>query len=117
MSSSPTALISTTRSSSSCASPAEAGAAQVVGAQPVAVIACGALGGHLREIAARRGWDVEIVCLPSILHNSPRRIAPAAEELARGLLAAGKRVVLAYADCGTYGELDRLCERLELARL
>ena len=104
-------------SSSSCGSQADAGAAPTVAAQPVAVIACGALGGHLREIAARRGWDVEIVCLPSMLHNSPRQITPAAERLATGLQAAGKRVVLAYADCGTYGELDRLCERLELARL
>src|SRR5215472_6818209 len=113
MSSSPTVLTSTTRSSSSCGSPADAGAR----ASPVAVIACGALGGHLRQIAGRRGWDVEIVCLPSMLHNSPRQIAPAAERLALGLLAAGKRVALAYADCGTYGELDQLCERLGLARL
>jgi len=81
------------------------------------VIACGALGGHLREIAGRRGWDVEIVCLPPMLHNAPRQIAPAVERLAAGLRAAGKRVALAYADCGTYGELDRLCERLGLARL
>src|SRR5215467_1363523 len=117
MSSSPTALISTTPSSSSCASPAEVRPVAAAKVQPVAVIACGALGGHLREIAARRGWDVEIVCLPSMLHNTPRQITPAAERLATGLQAAGKRVALAYADCGTYGELDGLCERLGLARL
>jgi hypothetical protein len=81
------------------------------------VIACGALGGHLREIAGRRGWDIQIHPLPAMLHNAPREIAPAAERLARELQAAGLRVVLAYADCGTYGELDRLCERLGLARL
>src|SRR5262245_48919691 len=69
---------------------------------PVAIIACGALGGHLREIAARRGWDVQIHCLPSMLHNSPREIAPAAEQLAASLLREGSRVVFAYADCGTY---------------
>jgi hypothetical protein len=83
----------------------------------VAVIACGALGAHVREIAERRGWDVSIHCLPAGLHNSPRSIGPAAEELASELLAAGFRVALAYADCGTYGELDALCERLGLARL
>ncbi len=81
------------------------------------MIACGALGGHLREIAGRRGWDVQIHPLPAMLHNAPREITPAAERLARELQAAGLRVVLAYADCGTYGELDRLCERLGLARL
>jgi len=84
---------------------------------PTAIIACGALGGHLREIASRRGWDVQIHCLPSMLHNSPREIAPRAEQLADQLQQNGLRVVLAYADCGTYGELDRLCERRGLARL
>ena len=82
-----------------------------------AIIACGALGGHVREIAARRGWDVQVHTLPSMLHNSPREITPAAERLAEELQEAGLRVVLAYADCGTYGELDKLCERLGLNRL
>jgi Protein of unknown function (DUF1638) len=81
------------------------------------VIACGALGGHVREITARRGWGVQVHTLPSMLHNAPREIAPAAERLAVSLLDAGLRVVLAYADCGTYGELDKLCARLGLARL
>jgi hypothetical protein len=52
-----------------------------------------------------------------MLHNSPREIAAAAERLAADLQREGFRVVLAYADCGTYGELDRLCERRGLARL
>jgi hypothetical protein len=81
------------------------------------VIACGALGGHIREIAARRGWQVELHSLPSLLHNHPERIAPAAEGLARELQARGLRVVLGYADCGSYGALDDLCSRLGLGRL
>ncbi len=85
--------------------------------QPVAVIACGALGGHIREIAARRGWTLELHCLPSLLHNHPGQIAPAAEELARNLLKRGLRVALGYADCGSYGVLDSLCERLGIRRL
>jgi len=98
-----------TGSSSSCSSRSNEA--------PTAIIACGALGGHLREITARRGWDVQIHCLPSMLHNSPREIAPAAERLAASLQQEGLRVLLAYADCGTYGELDQLCERRGLARL
>jgi hypothetical protein len=109
MSSSPTVPTSTTTSSTSCSSPSETAG--------TAIIACGALGGHLRDIAGRRGWDVQIHTLPSMLHNSPREIAPAAERLALELGRAGLRVALAYADCGTYSELDRLCERLGLARL
>jgi hypothetical protein len=106
MSSSPTAPTSTTPSWTSSSSLPE-----------VAVIACGALGGHVREIAARRGWQVELHTLPSLLHNHPERIAPAAERLARELQARGLRVALGYADCGSYGALDRLCERLNLRRL
>jgi hypothetical protein len=66
------------------------------------VVACGALALHVRAIAARRGWDVEVVPLPPELHNRPERIAPAVEELS----ARHRNVVLAFADCGTRGTLD-----------
>ena len=81
------------------------------------VIACGALGGHIREIAARRGWRIELHCLPALLHNRPGQITIHAERIARRALAGGRRVALAYADCGTYGALDELCTRLGLRRL
>jgi hypothetical protein len=81
------------------------------------VIACGALAGHVRRIADDRGWDIQVHALPAGLHNRPDRIAPAAERLARDLLASGHRVALGYADCGSYGALDELCERLGLTRL
>ncbi|HKB29652.1 MAG TPA: DUF1638 domain-containing protein [Streptosporangiaceae bacterium] len=84
---------------------------------PVTVIACGALGGHVREITARRGWAVEVVCLPALLHNRPERIKAEAERLARRAQARKRRVALAYADCGTYGALGDLCERLGLRML
>jgi hypothetical protein len=66
------------------------------------VVACGALALHVRAIAARRGWDVDVRALPPELHNRPERIAPAVEEL----VAQSHEVVLAYADCGTGGALD-----------
>jgi hypothetical protein len=81
------------------------------------VIACGALGASIRQIAARRGWNLELHLLPALLHNRPQRIAPAVERLARRLQSAGRVVVIAYADCGTYGALDAVCERLQVGRL
>src|SRR5690349_13924237 len=108
MSSCPTAPTSTTGSSPSCPSPAE---------QPVAVIACGALGAHLREIIARRGWPAQLHILPALLHNRPSKITDQAERLARSALARGQLVAVAYADCGTYGALDEVCTRLGLRRL
>src|SRR5579864_1718722 len=112
MSSSPTAPTSTTLSSTSCSSRPNPPASPTL-----AVISCGALAGHIREITARRGWPVELHNLPSLLHNHPERIAPAAERLARDLQARGLRVALGYADCGSYGALDELCARLHLHRL
>ena len=70
-----------------------------------------------REIAARRGWPVEVHTLPAPLHNRPARIAPAARGWPASSRLAGLRVALAYADCGTYGALDELCAELGLARL
>lgn len=69
-----------------------------------AVVACGALALHVRAIADRRGWDVEVLPLPPGLHNRPERIAPAVAKLAAG----HERVAVAYADCGTGGALDAL---------
>jgi uncharacterized protein DUF1638 len=66
------------------------------------VVSCGALALHVRAIAERRGWDVEVKALPPELHNRPELIAPAVAEL----VAQSHKLALAYADCGTGGALD-----------
>jgi hypothetical protein len=83
------------------------------------VLACGALAGHVKDIAARRGWAVQVHAVPALLHNRPDRIAPAVRSLVAGLRARspGAAVVLGYADCGSYGALDEVCAELGLARL
>ena len=40
---------------------------------------------HVRAIAERRGWDVEVVPLPPELHNRPEKIAPAVEGASRAI--------------------------------
>ena len=55
--------------------------------------------------------------LPPLLHNQPQRIAGEVEELARRLRPSYAAVAVGYADCGTYGALDEVCERLALRRL
>ena len=81
------------------------------------VIACGALGGPIRDIAARRGWPIELHCLPALLHNRPAAITPEVEQLAVAAQARGLPAAIGYADCGTYGALDELCTRYGLRRL
>ncbi len=66
------------------------------------VVACGALALHVKAIAARRGWDVDVKPLPPELHNRPERIRGAVDEL----VLKQHKVVLAYGDCGTGGALD-----------
>jgi uncharacterized protein DUF1638 len=80
-------------------------------------VACGALAGHVREIAARRGWPVTVRPLPAGLHNRPQKITIEAERAVVSALASGHPVALAYADCGTYGALDELCARYGVPRL
>jgi hypothetical protein len=78
-----------------------------------AVVACGALAVHVRQIARRRGFDVDVYPVPALLHNRPERIPRAVAKLAGELHERYDRVALAYADCGTYGALDDLgLERL-----
>jgi Protein of unknown function (DUF1638) len=81
------------------------------------VVACGALAGHVREIAARRGWPVTVRPLPAVLHNRPQKITIDTERAVISALASGHPVALAYADCGTYGALDELCARYGVRRL
>jgi len=104
MSSSPTGPTSTTASSSSSRS-------------EVALIACGALAQPAAEIASRRGWPLDVHPLPPLLHNQPQLIAGEVRALALPLGERYERVVVGYADCGTYGALDTVCEELGLARL
>lgn len=65
------------------------------------VVTCGALAVHVKAIAARRGWDLDVRPLPPELHSRPERIAPAVARV-----AGDDDVVLAYADCGTRGALN-----------
>jgi hypothetical protein len=81
------------------------------------VIACGAIAQPCGEIIRRRGWDATVYPLPPLLHNQPSQIATHVEAMARSLLRRPRTVVVAYADCGTYGALDEVCERLGMRRL
>ncbi len=83
----------------------------------MALVACGAIAQPCAEVVERRGWPVDVFPLPPLLHNQPHRIAAEVEELARRLAASYDTVAVGYADCGTYGSLDEVCERLGLRRL
>ena len=83
----------------------------------MALVACGALAQPCAEVVAQRGWPVDVIPLPPLLHNHPARIAGEVDRLAAELEPRYAGVVVGYADCGTYGALDELCERRGLTRL
>lgn len=83
----------------------------------VALVACGALAQPAAEIAARRGWPLDVHPLPPLLHNQPHLIAEEVRRLAGSLLLRYRTVTVGYADCGTYGALDQVCADLGLGRL
>jgi hypothetical protein len=83
----------------------------------VALVACGAIAQPCADVVRRKGWPVEVHPLPPLLHNRPRLIAERVEELGDALLGRAAAVAVGYADCGTYGALDALCERRGWHRL
>ena len=115
MSSSPTEPTSTTASSTN--SPSESSDRSSSGPSRVALIACGAIAQPAADAVARRGWAIDVHPLPPLLHNRPEKIAGEVADLAATLLPAYSQVVVGYADCGTYGALDRVCDDLGLDRL
>jgi hypothetical protein len=82
------------------------------GAGRVLILGCGALA---REILAlTRDFDhIDLHCLPAILHNHPEKIVPAVRE-AVAASDGYDEIFLAYADCGTGGELQTAAEVLGL---
>lgn len=83
----------------------------------VAVVACGALAAHVHDISERHNWNLRVEPVNPLLHNRPSEIAPEVEKLVGELMLEHDKVAIAYADCGTYGELDKVCEKYDVSRL
>ncbi len=75
------------------------------------IIACGALVTELRAVLVASAIEdlVEVKYLPANLHNRPENIAPQVKDLLEQ--NAGRRIFVAYADCGTGGHLDSVLEK------
>lgn len=77
------------------------------GGETTAVIACGALSREIVALKRLNGWSaLAVECLPPELHNRPERIPAAVREAVQSAKQRFDRVFVAYADCGTGGQLD-----------
>ena len=82
------------------------------------VIACGALAREIAALTRANGWTaLEVRCLPAELHNRPERIAPAVRETIAANRGQYAQMFVAYADCGTRGELDQVLREEGIERL
>jgi hypothetical protein len=75
----------------------------------ILVLACGALAREVLAVVRVNRWThVDVTCLPARLHLRPELIAGAVDAKLRELGPRYERTFVAYADCGTGGELDRV---------
>ena len=82
-----------------------------------ALVTCGALGRDVKQIADRRGWDVDIYGVSALLHLYPSRIVEELREKLHALRPRYEKLVVVYGDCGTTGKLESLLEEVGAVRL
>ncbi|WP_254701316.1 DUF1638 domain-containing protein [Neorhizobium galegae] len=87
--------------------------------EKVHVIACGAIAREILAVSRQQGLGhIDLNCLPAIWHAYPQKIVPGLEKAVAEARQAGfEKIFFAYADCGTGGDIDRLCEREGIARI
>ncbi|MBL6694863.1 MAG: DUF1638 domain-containing protein [Luminiphilus sp.] len=82
------------------------------------VIGCGALAEELSALKRANQWTaLDIKCLDAALHNRPERIADRLESELAQHHAEYTNILIAYADCGTGGAVDRVAQQFNAQRL
>ena len=86
--------------------------------QKTLLIACGALAREMLALIAANGWEhLVLECLPAKLHNRPEKIPEAVRGKIREKRAQYGRILVAYADCGTGGRLDKVLAEEGVTRI
>lgn len=82
-----------------------------------ALIACGALAREVLALKEKHGWEVDVLALPSLLHNKPEQIPAAVRQRIQQARQNYDRLFVVYGDCGTGGMLDRLLDSEGVTRV
>ncbi len=73
------------------------------------VIACGALAREIVWLQKHNGWgQIDLQCLDAELHNRPKQIPQKLREKIAQYRNQYQHIFVAYGDCGTGGEIDRV---------
>ncbi len=83
-----------------------------------AILACGALAHELVSLKKLYHWHhLQIKCLPASLHNTPQLIAGEVRKQLEKMIDQYDSIYVAYADCGTGGQLDHVLDEYGVERL
>ena len=83
----------------------------------ILIIACGALAREIHALRQANGWAFDVKCLAPELHNRPERIAGAVRGEIRAHREEYRTIFVAYAECGTMGQLDQVLAEEGVERL
>ena len=84
----------------------------------VLVIACGALAREITVLKQTNGWGhLHLKCIDARLHNRPGLIPGRLRDMIRQFKDEYEQIFVAYADCGTGGDIDRVLEEEGIERL
>jgi hypothetical protein len=86
--------------------------------RPVLILACGALAHEIQHLKTVNGWShMTLKCLDAELHNRPQLIAGQLKLKIEKYRDQYEIIFVAYADCGTGGEIDKLLKAHGIERL
>lgn len=85
----------------------------------VKVIGCGMIAREILAVRDQLGLDhIDLTCLPAMWHHYPDKIAPGVDTAIEKAKHEGfERIFVAYADCGTGGHLDQVCQKHGVERI
>ena len=83
------------------------------------IIACGMIAREVMAVNEQLGFDhIDLKCLPASYHHHPEHIAPEMDKAIQKARDEGfEHIFVGYADCGTGGELDKVCEKHGVNRI
>ena len=85
---------------------------------PILVITCAAIAREVNEIKKLGAWSqMDLQAITADLHSYPEKIPAAVAEKIDAARDRYEHIFVAYGDCGTSGELDRVLEQRGVKRL
>jgi hypothetical protein len=84
----------------------------------VLLIACGALAREILALMKTNDWQhMDLQCLPAVYHNTPDKITPSVKACIEKNRDDYSEIFVAYADCGTGGQLQTLCDSMGVSMI